>query len=271
MTGSKSRQRSSGRGSLVLRIAAILIFAFLGMPILVAFIMAVNPAATLGYPKGFSLRWFGVLMRDATWLDAYRTSLMSATAAALCALMAGTLFAYANSRFSFRGRAFLTTVALSPLGIPGIILGVGLVLLLNPLGLSGNLAALVIGFTVITLPYVVRTVGAMFAVYDRSIEEAALTLGADEIQTFFRVTLPMISPGLISAMIIAFVFAFGNLQVAIFLVGTDTTTVPALMYSVLAFEADPTIAAAAVTNIVIVTAVILIGSRLVGARNLLRV
>ncbi|GJL83879.1 MAG: ABC transporter permease [marine bacterium B5-7] len=257
------------RGGLM-TIFSIAIFIFLCIPLIVALIMSVNPEATLGYPKGFSLKWFGVLLNDESWMGAYRVSIQSAFLAALLALVNGTLFAFANSRFKYRLKGPLATLALSPLGVPGIVLGVGLLLMLNPLSINGTMSALVIAFTVITVPYVVRTVGATLAVYDRSVEEAALTLGANEIETFFRITLPMIAPGLLSATILAFVFAFGNLQVAIFLTGIDTVTVPVLMYSVLEFEANPTIAAAAVLNIAIVTVALVIGTRMVGARNLLR-
>lgn len=257
------------RGGL-LRLTSILIFGFLCIPLVVAMIMSVNPEATLGYPKGFSFRWFMALFSDTGWTSAYETSIVSALAASIVALVNGTLFALANSRYQYRLKSSLATLALSPLGVPGVILGVGLLVVFNFLGINGTLFALVIGYTVITVPYVVRTVGATLSVYDRTVEEAAMTLGANELITFFRVTLPMIAPGLISATILAFVFAFGNLQVAIFLTGIDTVTVPVLMYSVLEFEANPTIAAAAVVNILIVTIALFLGTRLVGARNLLK-
>lgn len=264
-----SFKRWCERGGL-LRVCSLLIFGFLCIPLVVAAIMSVNPEATLGYPKGFSFRWFIELFRDEGWLSAYRTSVVSALAASLLALVNGTLFALANSRYKYRLKGVLATLVLSPLGVPGVILGVGLLVVYNFIGISGTLFGLIVGYTVITVPYVVRTVGATLSVYDRSVEEASLTLGANEVVTFFRVTLPMIAPGLISATILAFVFAFGNLQVAIFLTGIDTVTVPVLMYSVLEFEANPTIAAAAVVNILIVTIALVAGTRLVGARNLLK-
>lgn len=253
-----------------LRMLCFAVFAFLSLPLFVSFLMAVNPQATLAMPQGFSLRWFANLYADDAWTAAYRTSIVTAAGAAVIAVVTGGLFAFANSRFTYRMRLPLSTFSLAPLGIPSIIIGVGLLLIANPLGLQGNLLALTMAFTAVAMPYVVRTIGASLAIYDRTVEEAALTLGANEIQTFFLITVPAIAPGLLSATILAFVFAFGNLQIAVFLVGIDTTTVPAMMYSVLEFGPDPTVAAAAVTNILIVALAIIIGNRLVGARNLMR-
>jgi putative spermidine/putrescine transport system permease protein len=257
-------------GDAAFRMLVAAIFLFLGLPVIVAFLIAVNPRPTLGMPTGFSLRWFAQLLQERSWLDAYGNSLITSSVAALVALVSGTLFAFASVRYRFRGHRLWDAVATSPLGMPRVIIGVALLICFNPIGLSGTFTGLIIGFVVITTPYIVRTVGAVLEVYDPAVEEAALTLGADEIQTFFRVTLPMIAPGLISAAILAFVYSFGNLQIAIFLVGPDTVTIPVLMFSVLEFEGDPTVAAVACVNILIVTAVILIANRLVGAKNLIR-
>ena len=91
------------------------------------------------------------------------------------------MFAYASVRFRFRGHRLWDAVATSPHGMPRIIIGVALLIFFNPIGLSGTFAGLIVGFVVITTPYVVRAVGAVLEVYDPAIEEAALTLGADEI------------------------------------------------------------------------------------------
>jgi putative spermidine/putrescine transport system permease protein len=258
----------AGDGAFKILVAAI--FLFLGLPIIVAFLIAVNPRPTIGMPTGFSLRWFAEVLQERSWLAAYGNSLLTALVAAIAALVSGTLFAYASVRFRFRGRGLFAAVATSPLGMPRIIIGVALLVVFNPVGLSGTFSGLIIGFVVITTPYIVRTVGAVLDVYDPAVEEAALTLGADEIETFFRITLPMIAPGLISAAILAFVYAFGNLQVAIFLTGPETVTIPVLMFSVLEFEGDPTVAAVACLNILIVATVILVANRLVGSKNLIR-
>lgn len=257
-------------GDIAFKALVAAIFLFLALPILVAFLIAVNPRPTIGMPTGFSLKWFGEVARDTGWIAAYGNSLLTALVAAAVALVTGTLFAYASVRYRFRGRGTLGMVATSPLGMPRIIVGIALLICFNPLGLSGTYTGLIVAFVVITTPYIVRTVGAVLNVYDPAVEEAALTLGADEMQTFFRITLPMIAPGLISAAILAFVYAFGNLQVAIFLTGPETVTIPVLMFSVLEFEGDPTVAAVACINIAIVTAVIVIANRLVGAKNLMR-
>ena len=260
-----------GRGGEILfRVAVGLILLFLAAPVVIAFVIAVNPRPTIGVPTGFSLKWFTGIFQDPTWVTAYQTSFAASFAAALLALVVGTLFAYASLKHRFRGRRLLGTVAMSPLGMPRIIIGIALLFFLHPFGVVGSFPVLVIGFVVLTTPYVVRSVGAVLMVYDPRIEEAAVTLGADEVQTFFRVTLPMISPGLASAAILAFVYSFGNLQVAIFLVGPGTVTIPVQMFSMLEFRGDPTIAAVACVNILIVIAIILIANRVIGVKNLMQ-
>lgn len=248
----------------------VLIFVFAFIPIGIAFVMSVNPEATLGVPQGFSLKWFAALWTDDQWRHAYWVSLVTALGAMVLALVSGGLFAYVHSRFRAWWLPPLSALAVSPLGVPGIVIGVGLVISLHALRLNGTYLALILAFSAITIPYVVRTCSAALMVHDRRIEEAALTLGANEFTTFIRITVPMIMPGLVSAAVLAFVFAFGNLQVAIFLVGPHTVTVPALMYSVLQFEADPTIAAGAVVNIILVAVIVLAVNRLTGVNALMR-
>ncbi len=257
-------------GVIALRTVVSLIFIFALIPIGVAFIMSVNPAATLGVPKGLSLRWYARLWTDKQWFDAYWVSFVTAFGATIIATLAGGLFAYGASRYKTWWTSTLSAIATSPLGVPGIVIGLGLIITYRALRLDGTYIALVLAFSAVTIPYVVRTISAAMAVYDQRIEEAALSLGANEIQTFFYVTLPIIAPSLVSAAVLAFIFAFGNLQVAIFLVGPSTTTVPALMYSILQFEADPTIAAGAVFNILMVAAIIIFVSRVTGLRTLIR-
>jgi putative spermidine/putrescine transport system permease protein len=257
-------------GDIALRAVVVAVIAFLAAPVVIAFVIAVNPTATIGVPHGFSLKWFGRVLQDDIWLSAYKSSILASLAASAVALVVGTLFSYAGVRRRFTGRRLLGTIAMSPLGMPRIIIGISLLFFLQPLGIVGSFYVLVLGFTVLTTPYVIRTVGAVFSVYDPRVEEAAMTLGADPIQTFLRITLPMISPGLISAAILAFVYSFGNLQVAIFLVGPGNETIPVQMFSMLEFRGDPSIAAVACINIVIVTVLILVANRIVGAKTLMQ-
>ena len=106
--------------------------------------------------------------------------------------------------------------------------------------------------------------------FDKSIEEAAMSLGANEVQTFFRITLPLIKPGLISAGILAFIYTFGNLQVAVFLVGPTTTTVPVKIFSAMEFSDDPSVAAVAAINIILVMAFVIVAQKYLGAKALVK-
>ena len=124
-----------------------------------------------------------------------------------------------------------------------VIIGIALLQFYSLLKISGSFFGLVIGHVVITFPYVVRTVSASLYQFDEALEEAARTLGANQVKTFFKITLPMIRPGLIAGAIFAFIVSFDNVPVSIFLVGVKSTTLPVVIFSYIEYGVDPTIAA----------------------------
>jgi len=124
-----------------------------------------------------------------------------------------------------------------------------------------NILNLIIGHTIITIPYVIRTVAAVLYRFNRSLEEAAMNLGANPLRTFFKITLPLIKTGVIAGALFAFIMSFDNFAVSIFLTGPRAETLPIIIFMHLRYEADPTLAAVCTLLIIGITALVLLLER----------
>ena len=165
---------------------------------------------------------------------------------------------------NFRGEGEV----LSPIVIPAIVLGIGLLMFCNLIGIGQGLAALLLGHFVLTLPYVVRTLISSFSLFDVVLEEAAQSLRASRLVIWYRVILPNILPGLLSAAIFSFVTSFGNVALSIFLVSGSTATLPVQMFASVEHSSDPTLAAVA-SFVIFITGIIVLGiDRLAGLQRL---
>jgi len=173
------------------------------------------------------------------------------------------------ARRRFRGRETLNTLLLLPLVVPGIVAGTAIyvfqieVEIATELPLLGSLVGLVLAHIMITIPWTVRLLTASLAGVDRSIEEAALNLGATPLKTFWRVTLPAIKPGIVAAALFSFIVSFGNLEMTLFLVAPGQTTLPIAILQYLQWRIDPTIAAVSLLQIALIAAGMLVTDRYV--------
>lgn len=227
------------------------VLIFLMAPLLVVIPVSFSRSSLLQFPpKQFSWRWYLELIHDPSWLAATQTSLKVGIIVAVISVILGTLTALAITRGRFRGRALLQAFILSPLIAPVIIVAVSLYYFFSFLKLNGTITGLVIGHTVLTFPYATVVITASLERFDVSLEQAAMSLGATRIRAFFRVTLPMIRPGVIVAALFAFLISFDEVVIAIFVTGPETITLPRKMWDGIRFELNPTIAA--VSTILIV-------------------
>jgi putative spermidine/putrescine transport system permease protein len=153
---------------------------------------------------------------------------------------------------------------MAPIVLPGIVLGIALLIFLNRTPLAQSFGGLFAAHLVVALPYVVRTVAATLEGFDRIVEEAAASLGAPPLAAFWTVTLPLIKPGVIAGATFAFITSFDELVVSLFLTGPRLSTLPVQIYNYIEFASDPTIAAISVLLIVFTTAVVLLVERVVG-------
>ena len=179
----------------------------------------------------------------------------------------GLLSALAIMKYKFPGRDLINSFVLSPLIFPMVIIGIALLQFYSMLKVSGRFAGLVFGHVVITFPYVVRTVSASLYSFDETLEEASRTLGANQVKTFFKITLPMIRPGLIAGAIFAFIVSFDNVPVSIFLAGVKSNTLPVVIFPYIEYGIDPSIVAISTILIFLTGFAIFIIEKWIGFRR----
>ncbi len=257
-------------GRLVLNGAATLTLAYILTPLVfvtwLAFFRQEIPSFP---PEGYSLRWFQAIPGNDRFVSGFLLSLELAVAATAIGLSLGLPAALCLARLRFTGREALSSLLLLPLVVPGIVLGIALyvfhveVELATGLPILGSLGGLIAGHVLLVIPWTVRLVMASLIGLDRSIEEAAQSLGANPFTTFRRVTLPAIRPGVVAAALFGFVSSFGNLEMSLFIVGPGRTTLPIAILQYLEWKIDPTIAAVSVLQIALIATAMLITDRFV--------
>jgi spermidine/putrescine transport system permease protein len=210
--------------------------AFLYLPVLVLPLFSFNNSAFIAFPlSGFTTRWYAGLA-DGALQHALINSLKVGIATALISTLLGLTAARAVTRYRLRGRNAALGVISLPLFIPDIVLGVSLLLMLGTLQLPLSLASVVMGHLLICVPFSLTVLIARFEGFDRNLEEASADLGEDGWMTFWRVTLPLMLPGIVASLLLTFITSFDEFLVAYFLSGTEAT-LPVYIWSQLRFPA----------------------------------
>ncbi|WP_144635781.1 ABC transporter permease [Bordetella genomosp. 13] len=220
-------------------------------------------------PSGYTTQWYLKAWDNDAFANGFLFSLQVAVLAAVAGVAMGVLAALGIVRYKFAGGRSVNTLLLSPLLIPGIVAGIAIYLFYlaaeNYLDMDivGTYGGLVIAHVCLTIPWTVRLVSASMAGLDPSIEEAARNLGASGRVAFLRVTLPMLRPAIVAAALFSFVVSFENLELSLSLVGPGHTTLPIAIMQYLEFNLDPTIAAVASVQILLLGIVMLVTDRFV--------
>lgn len=251
---------TGARGSIVFRLSALALgFAFLYLPIAVLVAYSFNVSRLVTIWGGFSTHWYGELLVDDKFRAAALTSLEIGVMAASLALVLGTCAGLAMNRFArFRGRLLFGFMLLAPLVVPEVILGLSLLLLFVAMQswvgwpASRGIATVTIAHATFTSCFVAVLVRAQLAGFDRSLEEAALDLGARPFAVLWHITLPGISPALISGWLLAFTMSLDDLVVATFVSGPSATTLPMAVYSSVRIGVTPEINALATVFLAVV-------------------
>ncbi len=245
----------------LLTVAACLLLV---LPHIVVALVSVDPSPAAHFPpQGFSFKWYLNAFTRPAFREALGFSMLVALGAAAIALVAGTLASWFIVRHRFPGRGLVVTLLQLPMMIPEVVLGLGFLILFARAQLYASVLNILLAHAVITLPYAVRVISANLQTTQRSLEEAALVLGAGPLRTFWKITLPVIQPGMIAAGVFAFVVSFDNFTVTAFLV-TTRGTLPIEIYSYIRTESDPTIAAISTVLILVSLTGLLLVERLVG-------
>jgi putrescine transport system permease protein len=267
------------RGGCAFRLAALALgFGFLYLPIAVLVAYSFNGSRLVTIWGGFSTRWYGALLDDDKFRAAALTSLEIGVMAASIALVLGTCAGLAMNRFArFRGRLLFGFMLLAPLVVPEVILGLSLLLLFvaaqSVLGWPAGrgILTVTIAHATFTACFVAVLVRAQLASFDRTLEEAALDLGARPFAVLWRITLPGISPALVSGWLLAFTLSLDDLVVASFVSGPSATTLPMAVYSSVRIGVTPEINALATLFLAVVFAMVALAGWLMARQERRRI
>ncbi len=232
------------------RVICALIFFFLIAPIFVIMPLSFNAEPYFTYPMpGYSLRWYDVIFGDSPqsilWQRAIKNSVIIGIAATLLATALGTLAALGLSRANFPLKGVVMAVLISPIVVPIVITAVGMFYFYAQIGLASTIPGIILAHTALGVPFVVITVTATLVGFNQNLVRAGSSLGAGPARVFFKVTLPLILPGVVSGALFAFATSWDELVVVLFLASAEEHTIPRPMWSGIRELIDPTIAAAA--------------------------
>ncbi len=257
---------SAGRALLVAYNAVV--YAWLLAPILIVMVFSFSADAGFDFPpRALSLRWFRYLAGRDEFVSAAYVSLKVALAAGAASTVLGLLASLALVRGRFPRKDLVEGVLMGPLALPSIITGVALLQFFALTGPSDALGRLILGHVAVCTPYAIRSISACAYGIDPSLEEASRVLGASAWRTFRRVLLPLLSPGIVAGFLFAFVTSFDNVTVSLFLIGSDTITLPIRILTYLEWQFDPSIAAVSTILIVVTTGAIIGAEWTVGLRT----
>ncbi len=256
-------------GNGLLGLFVFLFCIFLLAPILIVVAVSFTPGEAMTFPfKGFSLRWYARIVAYQPFMTSLATSLYLALASAALAIVLAVPAALGLARAKGRAANACMAFLLSPLAIPPLVIGLSLLYYLSKIGITASAPALLIAHTVVSVPYVMRTVIAVYRNVDANFSEAASVLGATRWQGFRHVTLPLIAPGIFAGSLFAFLVSLDNLGVSYFFGTADVTTLPVVMLSYLQNQFDPAIAAISTVQMGITLVLLLVVERCYGLRAL---
>jgi putative spermidine/putrescine transport system permease protein len=250
------------------RSGVVLLFIFLLAPVLLVIPLSFSSASNMVWPPpGWSLRWYGAMLQQEGLLQAAWNSLvLGGLVAGLC-LLCGMPAALALDRGRFPGREALMSLITAPLLLPTIVLGLALLIVFVGYGLLGSWTGLVLAHLTITLPYAVRVLSTALATLPAGIEDAARSLGASPLRVFWRVTLPLMLPGVIATAAITFLVSFDEVVISLFVVGPQLTTLPVALFRYVESRTDPMVAAVSTVLVGLTLLIVLVLDRAVGLRR----
>jgi putative spermidine/putrescine transport system permease protein len=260
-----------GWGRRLLTAYLVLFFVYLESPLVMVVLTSFNDGLTVTFPPtGFSTRWYGVLWDHVREVPGVKPGLLASLGTSLWlaglvvagAVGAGVLAAVGLHRFRFPGRDVLRQAFLLPILFPQIVTGVGLVVWFSAIRGVPTWVRLLLGHLILTVPYVVVTTTASLETLDERVEEAAMNLGANRLQTFWHVTLPGIRAGVVSGAVFAWLISFSNFTVTFFLYSGEQRPLPMWLYEMIQYVVDPSLAALSTLLVAATLGVVLVLSRL---------
>lgn len=257
-----------------LKTAAFLVLLFLMLPILIIIPLSFNAEPYFTFtdgmlaldPQAYSTRWYTEIFTDLKWTLAIQNSFIIGIASAIVATILGTIAAVGLSSPVMPFKRLITALLISPMIVPLIIIAAGMFFFYTRFNLVGTYTGLIIAHAALGVPFVIITVTATLAGFDRSLYNAAVGMGASPTRAFWDITVPLIRPGVISGGLFAFVTSFDEVVVVLFLAGPEQRTIPRQMFSGLREQINPTILAVA-TLLILLSVALLITLELLRRRN----
>src|SRR4030065_2005228 len=256
---------SEKKPSLWLRVYSYIVYGFIYAPILILIIFSFNTQKLNIRWEGFTLHWYEVLFNDARIFLATRNTIIIAVISTLIATIIGTMAALAMHRYRFPFYNTSETVMYIPIVIPEVVMGISLLVFFVMIKFTLGLTTITLSHIAFNVPFVALVVRARLHGYDKSIDEAAMDLGANEITTFRRVTLPTIMPGVLAGAMLAFTLSLDDYVITHFTPGPGSTTLPLRVFSMVRFAVTPEVNA--LSTLWVLTIFILLGIGPLGPRG----
>ncbi|AXS41520.1 ABC transporter permease [Breoghania sp. L-A4] len=250
-------------------VIGVAVSIYLMAPLFVTIAVSFSDSSVFNLPPpSWSLRWYEALAHKRGFLPALGLSVQIALISTGISLVFGTLAAIAVVRGRFPGREAISTFVVSPLMMPGLVIGIALLQFLREIGFRDAYTGLILGHVIVTLPFVMRTVQASLSLFDFTLIDAARTLGLSYPRALIKVLVPVLSPAYLSSGLFAFLASMDNYPISIFLTDARNKTLPIQILEYLEVRPDPTIAAISSLLILLTIIVLLISDRLVGLRRM---
>ncbi|SFG28735.1 ABC-type spermidine/putrescine transport system, permease component II [Desulfotomaculum arcticum] len=236
-----SKKRVKALGTTIGAVYTALVYAIIYLPIGVLVAFSFNRSKINAVWQGFTLDWYRALFHDRLILEAAKNTLIIGITATIISTMIGTLAAVGMYRYHFRGKSVLDSLLYIPIVIPEVVLGISLLALFAIFKVRLGLNTLILSHITFCIPFVVVTVKARLAGFDRNMEEAAMDLGASQWQTFVKVTLPLIMPGVAAGALLAFTLSIDDVIISFFVAGPGSTTLPLKIYAMVKQGVTPAV------------------------------
>ncbi len=256
------------------RVICFAIFFFLLAPIIVMIPLSFNAQPFFSFtremltlnPEGYSLRWYRDFLGSDSWMRSIRNSFFIGILATILATTLGTVAALGLSRSEMPYKGAIMAILISPMIVPLIISAAGMFFFFSQIGISGTFLGVVLAHAALGTPFVIITVTATLVGFDQSLIRAAASLGASPTRTFFKITMPLILPGVISGALFAFITSFDEIVIVLFVAGPEQRTIPREMWSGIREDISPTILAVA-TLMVALSVLLLVAIELLRRRS----
>jgi spermidine/putrescine transport system permease protein len=250
---------SEKKPALWLRIYSLLVYVFIYAPILILIIFSFNTQKLNIHWEGFTFHWYQVLFHDAQILLATRNTLLIAFISTLIATIIGTMAALAMYRYRFPLYNTSETVMYIPIVIPEVVMGISLLVFFVMINFTLGLSTITLSHIAFSIPFVALVVRARLHGYDKAIDEAAMDLGANELTTFWRITLPTIMPGVLAGAMLALTLSLDDYVITYFTAGPGSTTLPLRVYSMVKTAVTPEINALSTLWVLIIFILLVFG------------